>query len=148
MASTLNEITDDRTRAKRLREFLHDCAGSAPCEEAERVRDAVLELGGSGLDAKGPIDVTMIHAMLDSGAVTSAVLELMGPGACFMLSRGPQGACLASVVLRDGAEEAIAEASSLGLALLGAHVAAVLAQIEKASFETEALPAPAWMRVH
>lgn len=148
MASTLNQIIDDRTRARRLRDFLHDCAGSAPGEEAQRVREAVLELGGSGVETKGPLDVAAIHAMLESGAVTCAVLELMGSGACFMLSRGPQGACLASVVQENGAEEAIAEASSLGLALLGAHVAAVLARIEKAPFETDALPAPVSMRVH
>ncbi|WP_404482545.1 hypothetical protein [Novosphingobium sp. BL-52-GroH] len=149
MASTLNRFNDDRARARRLREFLHDCAGSAACEEVDRVREAVLELGGSGIEGTGTIDVVAVHAMLDCGAVTNAVLELMGGDACFMLSRGVQNVCLASVVQNDGADEALAEGPTLGLALLAAHVSAVLARIEKSGEATEApMTPPASMRLH
>jgi hypothetical protein len=148
MASTLNRVTDDRARARRLREFLHECAGSAACEEADRVREAVLELGGSGVDSTGRLDVMAIYAMLDCGAATSAVLALMGPDACFMLSRGPRSNCLASVVQSDGTDEAIAEAPTLPLALLCAHVTAVLARLEKGQETAEAPPAPVSVRLH
>lgn len=148
MASTLNRFSDDRLRAARLREFLHDCAGSAACQERDRVREAVLELGGSGVEATGPIDVAAIHTMLDCGAVTSAVLEIMGPDVCFMLSRGSQNTCLASVVQRDGSDEALAEGATLALALLTAHVSAVLARIEKGSAAADAPQVPASLRLH
>jgi len=148
MASTLNRFTDDRVRAARLREFLHDCAGSAACEESDRVREAVLELGGGGIEGKELLDVVAIHAMLDCGAVTSAVLAIMGRDACFMLSRGPQNACLASVVQNDGSDEALAEGQTLGLALLSAHVSAVLARIEKGVDVVEVQIAPVSMRLH
>lgn len=148
MASTLNRFTDDRARARRLREFLHECAGSAACEEADRVREAVLELGGSGVDGTGQLDVMAIYTMLDCGAATSAVLELMGPDPCFMLSRGARSNCLASVVQNEGTDEAIAEAPTLSLALLAAHVTAVLARLEKGQETAEAPPAPASLRLH
>jgi hypothetical protein len=148
MASTLQRFTDDRARARRLREFLHDCAGSAACEQADRVREAVLELGGSGIGGTGPLDVMAIYGLLDCGAVTDAVLSIMGADACFMLSRGSQNACLASVVQSDGTEEALAEGPTLALALLSAHVSAVLARIEKSNEPVEAPPAPVSMRLH
>jgi hypothetical protein len=148
MASTLDKFTDDRARARRLREFLHECAGSGPGEEIDRVREAVLELAGSGIGGKNGFDVAAVHAMLDCGAGMSAVLAIMGPNTRFMLSRGAQDACLASVVNGDGSDEALAEGPTLALALLAAHVSAVLARIEKGPQPGETPVAAASMRLH
>lgn len=155
MASTLDKFTDDRARARRLREFLHDCAGSGPGEEIDRLREAVLELAGSGICGVGTrgggrsaFDVPAVHAMLDCGAGMSAVLEIMGRDVRFMLSRGAHDSCLASVVNGDGVEESLAEGPTLALALLGAHVSAVLARIEMGAQPGEAVQAPASMRLH
>jgi hypothetical protein len=152
MASTLDKLTGDRTRAKRLREFLHDCAGSGPGEEIDRVREAVRELTLSGVGRrigdKSGFDPAAVHAMLDCGAGMSAVLEMMGRDTRFMLSRGAHDSCLASVVNGDGAEEALAEGPTLALALLGAHVSAVLGRIERAAQGGETLTAPTSMRLH
>lgn len=148
MASILNRFPDDRTRARRLREFLHECAGSAACEEADRVREALLELGGSGVRANGPLDVMAVHSMIESGAATDAALAIIGDDASFMLSRGKKNLCMASVIHGDGSDEALAEGQTLALALLAAHVSAVLSRIEKGSETAEAQPAPVSMRLH
>ncbi|HUD28597.1 MAG TPA: hypothetical protein VMQ93_06970 [Novosphingobium sp.] len=153
MARTLDKFTDDRARARRLREFLHDCAGSGPSEETDRVREAVLELAGTGIaggdrGARRGFDVAAIHAMLDCGATMSAVLEIMGRDVRFMLSRGAQDSCLASVVMNDGSDEALAEGPTLALALLAAHVSSVLSRIEKGAQAGEIHAAPASIRLH
>lgn len=152
MASTPDKYPADHMRAKRLREFLHDCAGSGPGEEIARLREAVNELAVAGTgrrtDTRSPFDAAAVHAMLDCGAGMSAVLELMGRDTRFMLSRGAHDSCLASVVNGDGSEEALAEAPTLALALLGAHVSAVLARIENGAHSNDVLSAPPSMRLH
>ena len=115
----------------RMEDFLYDCAASAPSEEADRVRDAVDLFArphseSSGLFVPAP-DAAAIEAMLACGANESAVLALMSPDAGFLLSRGGNGICLASIVLPDGSEEVTAEGSTMALALLAALVSAVLA---------------------
>lgn len=148
MTSTPKRFPGDRARAGRLREFLHECVGSAACEEADCVREAVLELGGSGIAGTGPLDVKAIDAMLGCGAVTDAVLAIMGDDACFMLSRGAQNVCMASAIPPDGSDEVVARGPTLALALLAAHVLAVLARIETGIETTQASSAPMSMRLH
>lgn len=116
---------------KRLHDFVDECAASAPIEEADRVREAVILLQGSGQDAAGRLDALAIEAMLRAGAAESAVLAILGRDSRFMLSRGDGHGCLATVIARGGSEEAIAEGTSLALALLAAHVSAVLVGLER-----------------
>ncbi|MEE4451826.1 hypothetical protein [Novosphingobium resinovorum] len=148
MAGILDKFGGGRARAKRLRDFLYDCAGSAPCEEADRVREAVQLLGGGGIDAAAPLDHARIEVMLACDAAMNAVLEILGPDMAFMLSRGGNEACLATVVPPGRAEEAVAEGSTLALAMLAGHVAAVLARLETEEHVAEAQIAPASMRLH
>ncbi|MCX7863740.1 MAG: hypothetical protein N2423_01675 [Novosphingobium sp.] len=75
------------------------------------------------------------EAMLALGAHVSAVLALIGNDAAFMLSRGANGKCLASAVTPDGAEEIVAEGSTLALALLAAHLSALLVDVERVGGE-------------
>ncbi len=147
MTSTPDTHIGERARARRLRTFLNDCAGSGAAEEIDRVREAVHELA---LDVTGKsfLDVDAVHAMLDSGAAMSAVLELMGSDIRFMLSRGAHDSCLASVLTNEGTEESLAEGPTLALALLGAHVAAVLARIERGTQLTEAHSSGTSLRLH
>ncbi|PNU04198.1 hypothetical protein [Novosphingobium guangzhouense] len=149
MASTSNTYGMDRARARQLRDFLHDCAGSAPCEEIDRIREALALLGGSGIDGNAPLDRSRVDAMLDCGAAMSAVLEIMGPDIPFMLSRGSHDTCLATVVPPGGSEEAIAEGTTLALAMLAGHVAAVLARGEHAvAHVADPQIGPASIRLH
>lgn len=131
MPRSYKDKGDSRIWARRLGDFVNECAGSAPVEEADRVREAVQLLQGSGHDAAGRIDPAAIEAMLACGAGESAVMAIMGRETSFMLSRGEGGTCLATVIAREGADEAIAEGATLALALLGAHVASVLAGVER-----------------
>ncbi|MGF7155171.1 hypothetical protein [Novosphingobium gossypii] len=148
MATTLDQFVDERAQARRLRDFLHDCAGSAPCEEADRVREALTLLGGAGLDGATPFDHARIEAMLACGAAMSAVLEILGPDMPFMLSRGGSDSCLATVVPAGGPEEAIAEGPTLALAMLAGHVAAVLSRMERVGHLIEMPMASASLRLH
>jgi hypothetical protein len=103
----------------RLRDLLHDCVASGPSEQALRLSEAChLLTGGS--------DAARVDAMLRAGAFESAALAVMGEGVGYMLSRGATGAALASVVLPDSDEEATAEAETPALALIAAHLAALL----------------------
>lgn len=115
----------------RMEDFLYDCAASAASEQADRVREAAhlfarSQADGLGLAVPSP-DVAAIEAMVDCGAIESAALALLSPDAGFLLSRGGNGVCLASIVLPDGSEEVTAEGSTMALALLAALVSAVLA---------------------
>lgn len=71
--------------------------------------------------------------MIECGAYESAVLALIGGETAFMLSRGGNGACIASAVHPDGCQDLIAEGCTLALALLAAHVATILAGAEHGS---------------
>ncbi|MFT4053068.1 MAG: hypothetical protein QM681_01080 [Novosphingobium sp.] len=148
MASTSKSVGGDRAHTRRLRDFLHDCAGSAACEEIDRIREALALLNGSGIDGAVPLDRVRIDAMLECGAGMSAVLEIIGPDMPFMLSRGSHDTCLATVVPPGGSEEAIAEGSTLALAMLAGHVAAVLAKGERAAPVAEVQMAAASARLH
>ncbi len=147
MANTLDNSGSERAQAMRLRDFLHDCTGSAPCEEADRVRDAIALLGGGGLDGTVKLDLERIDAMLASGAALNAVLEILGRDTAFMLSRGSE-ACLATVVPSGASEEANGEGSTLALAMLAGHISAVLARVEQASQQQQAPSLPASMLLH
>ncbi len=148
MASTSNNVGGDRAYARRLRDFLHDCAGSAACEEIDRIREALALLDGVGIDGAIPLDRVRIDAMLECGAAMSAVLEIIGPDMPFMLSRGSHDTCLATVVPPGGSEEAIAEGSTLALAMLAGHVAAVLAKGERAPHAADVQLASTSIRLH
>lgn len=129
MPGIIEQLSDPDGRVSRLRAFLHDCAGSAACEEGDRVREAARLLGGSGLEGTGPLDRLAMDAMICAGAAVDAVLQILGRDTGFMLSRGQHGACLATVV-RSGSDEATAQGSTLALALLCAHLGAVLTGLE------------------
>lgn len=121
----------------RLRDLLHDCAASTPDEQADRIREAHALLWLSPGQAErfaGPArDVRTLDALLALGAHESAVISLFGGDSAFMVSRGANGNCLASVVAPGGSEELVAEGSTLALALLCAHISSVLADGDTAS---------------
>lgn len=142
-STTLDPTSAKRAKARQLHGFLDDCAGSARREEADRVREALRLLGGSGVETTGALDTAAIEGMLASGAAIAAVIEILGRDTVFMLSRGGDNACLASVVQPDTKEEITAQGPTLALALLAAHVGAVLGRIERGGHVMD----PALMRV-
>jgi len=115
----------------RLRDFLHDCVSSAASEEEDRIREGARLL--QRLEGQGHrrVDPVAIEAMLGCGAGESAVLELIGPHAPFLVSRGGSGTCLATLILPDGTEEVMAEGATLALSLLAGHAAYLLQQLEQ-----------------
>jgi len=136
---TISAGSTGRLRA-RLRDLLHDCVASAAAEQADRLAEAC-ELLACGHDA------ARIDVMLRAGAYESAALAVIGEGAGYMLSRGPSGSALASVILPGSEDEATAEASTPALALIAAHVAAILDDAET-SAPRQQLAAPASVRLH
>lgn len=118
-----------------LCDLLHDCAASAPAEQADRIREAhaLLCLGAemAGETPGALVDWQVVEAMLSLDAHESAVLTLMGGESSFLLSRGTSGICLGSAVLPDGSEEMVAEGSTLALALLTAFVSSLVADSEQ-----------------
>ncbi len=100
------------------------CAGSFASEENRRLREAY------ALFAKAPSpdlltgislpEANQFEMLLHAGAADSAAFALIGAEAGFMLSRGPEGRYLASVILPGHAEEASAGAETAALAIVGA----------------------------
>lgn len=114
----------------RLIDFHLACIACDPEDEAGRIREAAALLGtiaGKRRTAQVPHEARAVEAMLDCGAHESAALTLIGSGIGYMLSRGPNGRCFASLVLVEGEEETIAEGATPALALLAAFVGAMLA---------------------
>lgn len=141
MTHTFFNTAEHHDKAVRLRAMLRDFTSVDSAEERKRVYEVAMELGGSGIDGTGPVDLVALGKMLDCGASVNAVLTLMGNDTCFMLSRGQHDNCLASVIPADGYPETVAEAPTLTLALLAAFVLAVLSRLEDASLN-DALEAP------
>ncbi len=138
--------TSESAYVAQLQDLLHDCVGSAPAEEADRIREAADLLWpplGAGHDWRGAIE-----AMLRAGACESAVLALIGAETSFMLSRGGSGSCLAAVVLPDGSEEMISQAATLALAMLAAHISAQIADLEGDSAARSTGPLAVGMRLN
>lgn len=132
---------------ERLLDLLDDCVGSAALEEVERIRDAVGIILGHDVDAREPVDERRIEALLAAGAPESAVICLLGPKARFMVSRGNES-CLATVVEHEGSREVMAEGATMALALLAAHVSALLADSETALEELTDLTSSSTPRLH
>ncbi len=155
MASPLTQpVCSKEVWTARLRDFLHDCAGSAPSEEHDRIREAVLLLlhdprpRDDNKPHRAHFDPVAIEAMLGCNASESAVLALIGPDDTFMLSRGMNGTCLATLVMADGSEEMICEAATLSLALLAAYVSKLLTVMERRNQEKSQARLPLGVRIH
>lgn len=135
---------DAATGLLRLRNFLHDCAGSAPLEEAERVREALIllpEVMGTGRASS-----RMVEALLASGAGLCAVLTIIGPDTPFMISRGASQTCIATVLVND--DEMVSEGTTVALALLAAHVSACLVGLERWVAAADLPSQPLCARLH
>lgn len=135
-----------------MHDFLIDCVSSAPIEQEDRIRDAERlfrqgRLAGFGCPVAS-VDPERFEAMLAAGAFESAVLSLIGDATAFMVSRGWNGTCLATAVLPDGSEEAIAEGATLALALLAAQVSALLEDAEQSESPGRAAQAAADIRLN
>jgi hypothetical protein len=90
---------------------------------AERVPERALMQGLPLPDRK------RIEAALAAGAVESAILILLGEDSGFCLSRGADGAPLASILLPYQFEETTSGGASLGLACLNALVGALTSEM-------------------
>lgn len=131
---------DRQMRVVSLRDFLHDCITSTAAEEMDRLREALCLLGSSAPEA--------VEAMLTVRAAVSAALAIIGDQASFMLSRGGNGLCLATFILADGTEDMVAEGATPALALLTAHVSALLCDLEQGVEKPPARSATAAARLH
>ena len=72
-----------------------------------------------------PIDEPGFEALLAADGADAAALALLGDWAGYMLSHGPGGRHLATVVIEGRSAEASAEGESAALALLGALASAI-----------------------
>ncbi len=133
MAYRVTPGTEQDDIVAQLRDFLHDCVSSAPAEEGDRLREAGFLL--AGMDAERNREMpARVEALLQSGGGESAALALIGRDSPFMVSRGPNGRCLASLFGSDAAEEIVAEGATVALALLAAFASAMVSRIESDTF--------------
>ena len=105
---------------------------SASSETADRLREAralFAQTGGrvAGIPAELP-DPAAFEALLACAGHDSAAMALLGRDTGFILSRGGNGVCLATIATGGGSEDVTAEGATTALALLAAQVAAILAE--------------------
>lgn len=134
----------DENHAWRARagELALACAGAFPAEEVARLRDmaALLREGPGALAGLIAPDPARLDALIAADAVLAGVVALFDrSGAGYLLSRGPAGQHLASVILPGAQEEQSAGGDTAGLALLGALA---LALAEPAPFPAPLRGAP------
>jgi hypothetical protein len=109
----MNLSVPDPRRPRKLRRFADACRASSAAEQGERLRE-MRALTRSSLTP------AMIEVMIAAQAFESLALALIGEQAAWMVSKGGQGSCLASVLLPGMEEETTCEGASPALALLGA----------------------------
>lgn len=123
----------DPRRDRNLQRFVQLCAGGSVADQHSRLRDALtLTRTTRSLD--------MVEVMIAAGAFESAALVVIGDDANWMVSKGGEGRCLASLILPGMSEEVTSEGASPALALLGAWASAALISTSQPAAEP-ALPA-------
>jgi hypothetical protein len=117
-------IPEWRTQLKRLSV---GCGTATADEGADWLRLAYRLL----LQAPRPQGVTLpdytdFLALIAAPALENGALSLLPQAAGYMVSRGPTGTCIASVILPGDSLESTAQGDTVALALLGAYAAALL----------------------
>ena len=112
-----------------LEQMFVDCTEAADDEQSRLLREAADLLRRAPVNSAAsfgliPADGSF-ESLLDHGAWESAAIELLGPEAGYMLSRG-NGSHLASVFLPGMSEDVTAEGASAALALMAAQMAALV----------------------
>ena len=115
----------------KLRRLADLCRNGALEDQPRRIRQA-RDL------ARAKVPSRMIEVMIAAEAFESAALSLLGDDAAWMLSRGGEGRCLASLLLPGMCAEVTCEAASPALALLGAWACAALAKAQSGEVPVEA----------
>lgn len=72
-----------------------------------------------------------LDALLTAEAHESAALALLGSEWGYMLSRGPAGACLATIMAPGGGEDTTVQGATPALALMAALAATLVAEGEQ-----------------
>ncbi|MBW8753057.1 MAG: hypothetical protein JF595_02720 [Sphingomonadales bacterium] len=107
-----------------LSDFARNCGQMEAQDQADRIREALALL--NFVKDVSPQRAAEVERLLAAQAYESAAISLMEPETGFLLSRGPNGVCLASVVLAGQTQETTAEGSTLALALLRAKTLALI----------------------
>lgn len=107
-----------------LRDLSFRCAAEDADRSSARLREmnhllaiAPAKAGAHGLQALGP---ARLDALLRADAADAAAMALFGCGAGYLLSRGGDGHCLATVVFPDVPHEESGSGATPALALIGA----------------------------
>ncbi len=130
----------DPRRDRNLQRFAELCATSGLADQARRLHEALTLTRAAGRD--------MIRVMIAAGAFESAALAVIGGEATWIVSKGGEGRCLASVVLPGMSEEVTSEGASPALALLGAWASASLVSTTKPAAEAALPVRPAGTLLH
>jgi hypothetical protein len=125
----------------RLEELGMACRMSEPAGQADGIREAfdllMLTPVSYLTQLKPRLAEAKLEAMMGAGAHESAALALLPAGAGYMLSRGPNGDHLASVILPESDEEMTAGGATAALALVAALMAE-LAELYPVSAQSSA----------
>ena len=113
-------------RDSKLQRLADLCATSEPVDQAARLREA-LELASTGMSRE------LVEVMIAACAFESAALAVIGAQSAWMVSKGSENGCLASILLPGMAEEVTREGKTAALALIGAWATAALVKPVAAS---------------
>jgi hypothetical protein len=113
-------------RDSKLQRLADLCAASGPADQADRVREA-LKLTAQSVSHE------LVEVMIAAQAFESAALAVIGPQAAWMVSKGSENGCLASILLPGMTEEVTRKGATPALALIGAWASAALVKPVAAS---------------
>ena len=112
-----------------------ECAATPYKYQATMLRQAYALMGNPpaaiGALIAPSLPLAHFEALLGVGAYETAAIALLGTRIGYLVSRGPGGDCLASVVLPGMSEDLCVEAPTEALALLSALLAATVQLLEQ-----------------
>lgn len=119
-------------RDSKLQRLAGLCTTRGPDDQASLLHEALM------LSAPG-VPRELVEVMIAARAFESAALAVIGPQAAWMVSKGSENACLASVLLPGLREEITREGATPALALIAAWASAALLKPVRSSSD-QAVP--------
>ena len=121
MGRALGDLASRPEWLAELEDLSIDCSAAFAAETADRL------LSAYGIFAKVQLPSGMVlweyekfRALVGAGAFESAALTFLNSACGYMISQGPGGACIATVILPGSHHEATAHGDTMALALVGA----------------------------
>lgn len=129
MTNRVHNLAEFQLTCDKMNDLAINCENASSQEEARllsKIHQQLVQLHENGkLSGLRVLNAARLEELISKKACDTAVLEMVGPGTGYMLSRNPDGSHIASLVLPGKVVEVTCYGSTLALSMLGAIAFAV-----------------------